>query len=126
MSLGIDGCTRMITHLRIADNNEALTTFQSFMIGVEEYGLPDRIRTDHGGENLLIIKLMLRMRGYDRKSVITGKFIIIIIIIIILFFLNIIYYLIIYYIYYYLFFFVIAIFIFIISIIIVIIIVIFR
>jgi hypothetical protein len=73
VSLGVDGCTRMITHLRVADNNEALTTFQSFMVGVEEYGLPDRIRTDHGGENLVIMKLMLRMRGYDRKSVITGK-----------------------------------------------------
>jgi hypothetical protein len=72
VSLGVDGCTRTITHLKIADNNEALTTFEAFMSGVEKYGLPDRVRTDHGGENILILRLMLRMRGLNRGSAMTG------------------------------------------------------
>ena len=68
----MDGRTRTITHLKIADNNEALTTLEAFMSGVEKYGLPDRVRTDHGGENILILRLMLRMRGLNRGSAMTG------------------------------------------------------
>ena len=35
VSLGVDGCTRTIIHLRIAENNEELTTLDAFMTGVE-------------------------------------------------------------------------------------------
>ena len=42
------------------------------MSGVETWGLLDRVRTDHGGENILIHKLMLRLRGCNRGSAMTG------------------------------------------------------
>jgi hypothetical protein len=38
-----------------------------------EYGLPSRVRADHGGENLLVGVLMNTIRGGRRGSFITGR-----------------------------------------------------
>ena len=49
---GIDGYSRAITFLRCHTNNSASTVFHAFQEGVEKYGLPTKVRTDHGGENI--------------------------------------------------------------------------
>ena len=43
------------------------------MKAVHRFGLPSRIRTDYGTENLQFAQHMLRYRGLDRNSVITGN-----------------------------------------------------
>ena len=48
----IDGFSRLITYLRCSDNNRASTVLDCFLDGVSEYGMPARIRTDKGGENV--------------------------------------------------------------------------
>lgn len=43
------------------------------MSAVQRFGLPSRIRTDCGTENLQVACHMLQYRGLDRRSVITGS-----------------------------------------------------
>ena len=45
------GYSRTITYLRYSTNNEASTVVAAFCDAVSNYGLPERIRSDHGGEN---------------------------------------------------------------------------
>ena len=72
---GIDGFSRMIVYLKASSNNRASTVLKSFLDAVEEFGLPSRVRSDKGGENVDIAKYMLDhpLRGPDRGSHITGR-----------------------------------------------------
>lgn len=70
---GIDGFSRLVTFLQCVDNNKADTLLQCFLQGVEKYGLPSRVRSDKGRENILIADYMLQHRGLGRLSMITGK-----------------------------------------------------
>ena len=72
---GIDGYSRLVTYLKASNNNRACTAFAAFQSGICEYGLPSRIRTDRGGENVEIARYMLQhpARGPGRGSVITGR-----------------------------------------------------
>lgn len=72
---GIDGFSRTIVFLSCHNNNRADTGLTEFLIGVENFGLPSRVRTDQGGENVEIAKYMLSHpeRGEARGSHITGK-----------------------------------------------------
>ena len=70
---GVDGCSRAIIYMRLNNNNTALTAFDSYQYGVTEYQMPDRIRGDGGGENVLICEDILRRRGMDRGSFIIGS-----------------------------------------------------
>lgn len=72
---GIDGYSRIPVYLMASDNNRAATVLQSFLKAVEVYGLPSRVRSDHGGENTLVSEYMLRhpLRGPGRGSFITGR-----------------------------------------------------
>ena len=70
---GIDGYSRLIVYLKCATNNKAATVHGEFMKAVHRFGLPSRIRTDYGTENLQVAQHMLRYRGLDRNSVITGN-----------------------------------------------------
>ncbi len=70
--LAIDGYSRTMFCVQIASNNTALTALNAFMVGVEEYGLPDRTYSDYGGENRFIAKVMLLCRGLNRRSHMCG------------------------------------------------------
>jgi hypothetical protein len=70
---GIDGYSRLVVFLKAATNNKAETAFTAFLEGVEEYGLPSRVRSDKGGENVLIADFMIQNRGSDRGSMIVGR-----------------------------------------------------
>ena len=68
---GIDGFSRLITFMNCLNNNRADTLFESFKQGVENYGLPLRVRTDKGMENIKIADYMLEQRG--SSGILTGK-----------------------------------------------------
>jgi len=70
---GIDGFSRVVVYLKAATNNKASTALSAFKAGVEEYGLPSRVRTDLGGENICIAEYMLAQRGTGRGTIITGR-----------------------------------------------------
>ncbi|CAB3994770.1 PREDICTED: uncharacterized protein LOC107346750 [Paramuricea clavata] len=72
---GIDGYSRMIVFLKANPNNTAATVFGVFVRAVERFGLPSRVRTDKGGENVDIARYMLShpLRGPDRGSHLTGR-----------------------------------------------------
>ena len=48
----INGYSRVITFLKCSDNNRATTVLSLFTNAVNELGLPYKIRTDLGGENV--------------------------------------------------------------------------
>ncbi|XP_060754200.1 uncharacterized protein LOC132864798 isoform X2 [Neoarius graeffei] len=70
---GVDGFGRLVVYLTVAGNNRASTVLRSFMTAVEQYGLPSRVRSDKGGENADVAEFMIRSRGADRNSHITGR-----------------------------------------------------
>ena len=49
---GIDGYSELITSLDCHTDNKATTVVTSFEEGVRRYGLPKKVRNDHGGENV--------------------------------------------------------------------------
>ena len=72
---GVDGYTRIPVFLRCATNNRAETVLEQFTEAVAEYGLPSRVRSDKGGENVDVARFMLQhpRRGPDRGSMICGR-----------------------------------------------------
>ncbi len=70
---GIDGHTRLIVFLKCSNNNRATTVYSLFLKGVQCYGLPSRVRSDQGRENILVARHMLEHRGTGRGSMIVGS-----------------------------------------------------
>ena len=68
----IDGFSRMITFLRCSTNNRADTVMSAFQRAVQQFGLPSRVRGDHGGENVEIARFRVQERGEGRGSFIAG------------------------------------------------------
>lgn len=71
---GVDGYSRLPVFLKASANNRADTMLTSFL-GVQQYGLPSRVRCDRGGENVLVSQFMLTHPERDpgRGSCITGR-----------------------------------------------------
>ena len=63
----------MIVFLQCATNNRKETVGILFDKAVENFGLPSRVRTDKGGENVLLWKAMEHLRGPGRGSYIAGS-----------------------------------------------------
>ena len=70
---GIDGFSRMVTFIHCSGNNKSQTVLKYFLEDKNEFGLPSRVRADHGGENVLVKKYMNETRGAERNSFIAGR-----------------------------------------------------
>ena len=54
---GIDGYSRIPVFLKASNNNKASTVLACFLEAVSEFGLPSRVRSDKGGENVKLLCL---------------------------------------------------------------------
>jgi hypothetical protein len=70
---GIDGYSRLIMYLKLSSNNSADSALNAFLTGVDEYGIPSRVRLDKGGENIRIADYMVETKGPNRGSAIVGR-----------------------------------------------------
>jgi len=68
----IDGFSRLVVFLKCSNNNRATTMFNHFTSAVDIHGLPTRIRTDLGGENVEIWRYMIEQHN-SLSSVVTGS-----------------------------------------------------
>ena len=69
----IDGYSRLITGLRASDNNMGSTVLDVFLAAARIYGVPSRLRGDHGVENIMTAAWMEAHRGVRRGSYIWGR-----------------------------------------------------
>lgn len=69
----VDGKSRAVPGMRVSNNNRALTVLQLFLDSTEHWGVPSRLRGDHGVENVLVASWMERYRGVSRGSYIWGR-----------------------------------------------------
>lgn len=69
----IDGYSRALVYLKCVTNNLASTVLQFFIEGIQEFGLPLRVRGDHGVENVDVARFMVENRGDNRGSFIAGR-----------------------------------------------------
>jgi len=63
----------MLVFLRCSTNNRADTVFSAFKDAIKDYGVPSRVRSDKGGENILVCQYMVSVRGLNRSSHIAGS-----------------------------------------------------
>lgn len=70
---GIDGYSRLVVYLTCNTNNESQTVFDDFHRAVQDYGVPRRVRSDKGGENVLVCYFMVAYHGPDTVSHIAGS-----------------------------------------------------
>ena len=72
---GVDGFTRIPVFFHCSANNKAATVLELFLNAVENYGLPSRVRSDKGKENVDVAWYMLNhpLRGPGRGSMICGR-----------------------------------------------------
>ncbi|MGH0155525.1 UNVERIFIED_CONTAM: hypothetical protein FKN15_032499 [Acipenser sinensis] len=76
----IDGFSRLVPYLHCATDNSSSTVLQAFSKAVAEYGLPSRMRSDHGGENIQLVylpeinkRLQLLRQGWNKHKIRTER-----------------------------------------------------
>lgn len=69
----VDGYSRTIIYLACLTNNRASSVLSLFREGVQNFGLPSRVRCDRGMKNTEVARYMLRHRGLNRRSKIAGR-----------------------------------------------------
>lgn len=67
----IDGYSRLPVFLEINTNNSSSTVLAAFIKAVAAYGLPERVRSDKGGENVQVAEYMILHKG--PRSFIAGR-----------------------------------------------------
>ena len=70
---GIDGYSRLVVFLKCATNNKAETMLSAFINGVESYGLPNKVRSDLGGENVQVWRYVQEEHNDGFLHVIVGS-----------------------------------------------------
>ena len=68
----IDSDSRLPISMECIINNKAPTVLACFLKGVHTYGLPSRVRSDKGRDNVLVAEYMKKKRGPERSSMIIG------------------------------------------------------
>jgi hypothetical protein len=69
----VDGYSRLVTAIQASNNNRAQTVLDLFLRGVGDYGMPSRLRGDHGTENVLVAAYIEEVNGVARGSYIWGR-----------------------------------------------------
>ena len=69
---GVDGFSRTVVFIKCANNNKSATVLEAFRMGVSQFGIPDCVRSDHGGENVGIWRYMLEVHPGNDSCVLTG------------------------------------------------------
>ena len=69
----VDGYSRIIMYAYCCNNSKADTVLKQFVGGINSYGLPSRVRSDYGMENIKVAEFMLEQRGCNKGSIITGS-----------------------------------------------------
>ena len=69
----IDGYSRKVLYLTCANNNKASTVVSYFSRAASTFGIPDRVRSDKGGENADVWRYMLHYHNMQSACVITGS-----------------------------------------------------
>lgn len=70
----IDGYSRLIAALRASNNNTGDTVLDLFLTAATIFGVPSRLRGDHGVENIKVAAWMENFRGTARGSYIWGRY----------------------------------------------------
>lgn len=69
----IDGYLGMITFLKCSIDDNAATILDNFIEATRKYGLPSRVHSDRGSENVEVARYMNAKRGSHRWSYLTGS-----------------------------------------------------
>ena len=56
----------------MSDNNRSETVLCAFEEAISEYGVPERVRSDKGGENVGVAEFMLTHHGLEKNCYIAG------------------------------------------------------
>lgn len=70
---GIDGYSRVIVYLHCCTNNRKETVLALFEDAINQWGIPSRVRSDKGGENVEVWRRMSELRGENRGSYLAGS-----------------------------------------------------
>ena len=70
---GMDGFSRFPIYLKVNNNNTANTVLNAFLEAVRQFGMPTRVRSDKGGENVLVVEFMLTHQEAVDRPFIAGR-----------------------------------------------------